>query len=201
MSIKLNDKVFNVRTSDITPYDGSHQTDDAVEFLADSISKFGFQQPVIINSDNVVVAGNGLYKAAVKLGLEEIPCIFVDYLSEEEIAQYRIADNKTSEFASWNEKKLRNELSYLEDPRSLQKYFDEDLGKMLGLNVKMKKNQDEEKVTEKDLSESVSTSKKDEDDVFSKKLKKIANDSLVKSEEYIEYVCSKCGKTVKVKRK
>ena len=115
--IRINDTIIELPIESIIPHDGSHKTDEnAVSALIQSIKDFGITQPISIDKNNVIVTGNGVYKAANALGIDKIPCIRVGYLTDEQIQQYRIADDKTSEFATWNEKKLRKELSYLGDP-------------------------------------------------------------------------------------
>ena len=137
--IKINDKVIELPIDSIVPHDGSHKTDEtAVQAIMQSIKDFGITQPISVDKNNVIVTGNGVYKAAKALGMDKVPCIRIDYLTDEQIKQYRIADDKTSEFATWNEKKLRKELSYLGDPNSIQFAFDESIAGMLGLNAKPK---------------------------------------------------------------
>ena len=78
------------------------QNDDAVEYVAESISEFGFKVPIIIDKNNTIVAGHTRLKAAKKLGMETVPCIIADDLTEEQINAFRLADNKVSEFSSWD---------------------------------------------------------------------------------------------------
>lgn len=85
----------------------------AVEFVAESIKEFGFKNPIIIDQENVIVAGHTRLKASKVLGLKEVPCIRVHDLTEEQIKAFRLADNKTAEFAEWNEEKLQAELENL----------------------------------------------------------------------------------------
>lgn len=99
--VRINTNIIFLAIKDVKPYDGSHKTDDSVvEMIKKSLEDFGFQQPIIIDTNNVVVAGNALLKAASLLGIDKVPCLRTDYLTEEQIQQYRIADNKTSEFAN-----------------------------------------------------------------------------------------------------
>lgn len=88
--------------------------DNAVQKVADSIKEFGFKVPIIIDEDNIIVAGHTRYKAAKELGLETVPCIVADDLSPEQVKAFRLADNKVGEFSSWDEDKLYNELMELE---------------------------------------------------------------------------------------
>lgn len=83
--------------------------------MAASIQEFGFKVPIIIDENNVIVAGHTRYRASQKLGLEEVPCIVSDDLTEAQVKAFRIADNKVSEFATWDEELLTVELEQLSD--------------------------------------------------------------------------------------
>ena len=85
----------------------------AVDKVAESIKEFGFKVPIIIDQDNVIIAGHTRIKAARKLGLKKVPCIIADDLSPEQIKAFRLADNKVSEYATWDEDKLYTELMEL----------------------------------------------------------------------------------------
>ena len=88
--------------------------DEAVKAVANSIREFGFKVPVIIDKDNVIVAGHVRLLASRELGLEEIPCIVADDLTPEQIKAFRLADNKTSELSGWDFEMLDSELAGLE---------------------------------------------------------------------------------------
>ena len=83
--------------------------------MAASIQEFGFKVPIIIDENHVIVAGHTRYKASQKLGLEEVPCIISDDLTEAQVKAFRIADNKVSEFAVWDEELLQLEMEQLAD--------------------------------------------------------------------------------------
>lgn len=87
----------------------------AVDAVAASIREFGFKVPIVIDKDNVIAAGHTRVAAARKLGLEKVPCIVADDLTEEQIRAFRLADNKTAELAEWDEDLLAEELALLED--------------------------------------------------------------------------------------
>ena len=96
---------------DLKPYEkNARKNDKAVKYVAKSIEEFGFKVPVIIDKDNVIVAGHTRYKASKKLGYNEIPCIIADDLTEEQIKAFRLADNKVSEKADWDFDLLSDEL-------------------------------------------------------------------------------------------
>ena len=204
--VKINTNVIELAIGDVKPYEGSHKTDESVVgMIKTSLQEFGFQQPIVIDKDNVVVAGNALLKAALELGLEKVPCLRTDYLTEEQIQQYRIADNKTSEFAKWNEKKLRKELSYLETPQSLQYCFDDNILSMLGMNEKPKTpkpivaSKEDAALPSKKAEKKVMTEAQ-KDAKFKQEARDMEKDLQAKPSEYWEYHCSKCGKLVKVKK-
>ena len=96
---------------EIIPYENNpRKNDDAVQYVANSIKQFGFKVPIIIDKENVIVAGHTRYKAANELGLKEVPVILADDLTPEQVKAFRLADNKVSEQASWNYDLLNLEL-------------------------------------------------------------------------------------------
>lgn len=88
--------------------------DNAVDKVMESIKEFGFKVPIIIDKDNVIIAGHTRYKAAKELGLEKVPCLIADDLTPEQVKAFRLADNKVSEFSSWDQDKLYSELMELQ---------------------------------------------------------------------------------------
>lgn len=89
------------------------KNEHAVDTVAKSIEKYGFKAPLIIDKKNIVYCGNTRLKAARKLGLEEVPCIVVTDLTEKEIREYALLDNKTNEIADWDLEMLAEELKEL----------------------------------------------------------------------------------------
>ena len=77
-------------------------------------SEIGFKVPIVVDKDGVIVAGHTRTKAARLLGLETVPCIVADDLSEEQVKAFRLADNKVSEFAEWDFSKLEEELALID---------------------------------------------------------------------------------------
>lgn len=103
------------KLSELIPYENNpRKNDEAVDAVAASISEFGWKVPVVIDTDNVVVAGHTRLKAAKKLGIEDIPCIVADDLSEEQVKAFRLADNKVSELAGWDFTQLAIEMSNID---------------------------------------------------------------------------------------
>ena len=100
---------------EIRPYENNpRKNDGAVDAVAASIREFGWKVPVVIDKDGVIVAGHTRYKAAQKLGIDRIPCIVADDLTEEQVRAYRLADNKVGELAEWDFDALGEELGQLD---------------------------------------------------------------------------------------
>ena len=103
--------IIEKNLNDIKPYEkNSRKNDNAVKYVVNSIKKFGFKSPIVIDKNNVIVCGHTRYKASKKLGLEKVPCIVADDLTDEQIKAYRLADNKVSELAEWDIDLLGEEL-------------------------------------------------------------------------------------------
>ena len=101
--------------NEIIPYEKNpRKNDEAVEYVANSIKEFGFKVPIIIDKNNVIVTGHTRLKAAKKLGMEEVPVILADDLTDEQIKAFRLADNKVAEYATWDDDLLKMELGDLE---------------------------------------------------------------------------------------
>jgi DNA modification methylase len=99
----------------VTPYPGNPRiNDDAVDAVAASIREFGFRQPIVVDTEGVIICGHTRFKAAQKLGLEKVPVHVAKDLSPEQIKAYRIADNKTAELSDWNYDLLPIELAELQ---------------------------------------------------------------------------------------
>lgn len=108
--------IIEVKITELKPYENNpRNNDDAAAAVARSIKEFGFKVPVIIDKNNVIVAGHTRLKAAMLLKLESVPCIVADDLTDEQIKAFRLADNKVSELATWDFEMLEKELKDLED--------------------------------------------------------------------------------------
>ncbi len=98
--------------AEIQPYERNpRKNDKAVEAVAASIERFGFLVPLVIDKAGIIVAGHTRYKAAQKIGLQTVPCVIAEELSEDQIKAFRIADNKVAEFAEWDGELLPLELA------------------------------------------------------------------------------------------
>ena len=123
-------KIVNKNISDIKPYENNPRINvDSVDKVANSIKEFGYRVPIIIDKNNVIVAGHTRLLAAEKLGITEIPCIVADDLTEQQINAFRLVDNKTTEFSDWDYEKLKEELYALD--MDLSEYGFEKIAKNL----------------------------------------------------------------------
>lgn len=98
---------------DIQPYgkNAKKHPGDQIEKIADSIQSFGFNQPIVVDKNNVIIVGHGRYLAATSLGLSEVPIITID-IDEEKAKAYRLADNKLNE-SDWDMQLVIAELKEL----------------------------------------------------------------------------------------
>ena len=105
-------KVKNFDISEIHPYENNPRINDyAVEKVAESIQRYGFKVPVVIDKNNVIITGHTRVKACEILGITKIPCVIADDLTEEQVKEFRLVDNKVSEYATWDFEALNLELS------------------------------------------------------------------------------------------
>lgn len=108
--------IKEMKLSDLKPYEKNpRKNDNAVGAVAKSIEQFGFKVPIVIDKNNVIVAGHTRYKAAQKLGLEKIPCIIADDLTPAQIKAFRLVDNKVAELSYWDFEQLGFELDDLKN--------------------------------------------------------------------------------------
>jgi len=120
----------------LIPYVNNSRThsESQVAQVAASIKEFGFTNPVLIDDDNMIIAGHGRIQAAMRLGLAEVPCIRLSHLTENQKKAYIIADNKLALNAGWDEELLRLELGNLDEndfDLSLTGFDDDELKNLL----------------------------------------------------------------------
>lgn len=102
--------------NDLTPYAKNARINDkTVPYLVNSIKRFGFKVPLVIDKKGVVVCGHTRLKAALECGMARVPCVLADDLTEDEIKAFRLADNKIQEMSSWDDDLLDQELVELKD--------------------------------------------------------------------------------------
>lgn len=123
--------VKEVNIIEIMPYYNNPRNNlKAIKPTAESLKRFGFTKPIIVEQNNVIIAGHTRYQAAIQLGLDKVPIIVSD-MDEEQAKQYRIADNKLAEKSFFDESALLDELKSFDMPSDMQDFFFEDLSAML----------------------------------------------------------------------
>ena len=112
----LHDRVERVPIDDLIPYSNNPKDhpDEQVKKIVSSIKNYGWDQPIVVDGEGEIIKGHGRRKAAETLGLEEVPVIRRDDLTDAEAKAARIADNKTAE-APWNDDLLATEIELLDD--------------------------------------------------------------------------------------
>lgn len=117
-------KLVTLKLKDIIPYEKNpRMNENAVDEVAKSIEQYGYRQRIIVDKNNVIIAGHTRKRALEKLGWKEAEVWVADDLTDEQVRAYRIADNKTSDFSIWDNKLLLEELEYLK-PFELYTGFD-----------------------------------------------------------------------------
>lgn len=109
-------KIIELPIDELIPYENNPRNNaPAVKAVAESIKQFGFKVPIVVDKGNVIVAGHTRHQAAIMLGLDSVPVIKADDLSDEQVRAFRLADNKTAELAEWDDEKLNLEMAKLSD--------------------------------------------------------------------------------------
>lgn len=108
-------QITNKKISDLKEYENNPRDNtQAVDAVSNSIKEFGFKVPIIVDNQNIIIAGHTRYKAAISLGLTEVPCIVASDLTPEQVKAFRLADNKVGEIATWDVEKLKLELENID---------------------------------------------------------------------------------------
>lgn len=142
--------IKEIKITELKPYENNpRMNDNAVDAVANSIRDFGFKVPIIIDKNNVIVAGHTRLKAAEILGLDKVPCIVADDLTEDQIKAFRLADNKVAELATWDFDKLGVELAQLEDNFDMSEFGFEDLDEPTDDELELGTSENDDKITVK----------------------------------------------------
>ena len=126
------EKLETIKLENIVPYARNPRKNQDIDKVASSIKEYGFQQPLVLDKENIIIVGHTRYLAAKKLGMTEVPCIIADKLSPQQVKAYRIADNRVAEESKWDNELLNLELLDLQKDNI---NFD-NLGFMRHANVK-----------------------------------------------------------------
>ena len=110
------DNIVKMKIADLIPYAGNpRKNDHAVETVAAAIKEFGFRVPILIKSDGSIIDGHLRLKAALHLGMDDVPCLLADDMTDEQVRAFRISVNKVAELATWDEDLLAAELEKLQE--------------------------------------------------------------------------------------
>lgn len=124
-------EVKKLKLNTVKPYwKNPRRNEETVELLKKSIGKYGFNVPLIIDKNNVIIAGHARYKALMQLGYEEAECVIVD-LPPDKAREFRIADNKIAELSFWDSDKLKEELKLIGDLEELVGFKDGEIDELL----------------------------------------------------------------------
>lgn len=108
-------KIEYIDIDSIKPYENNpRHNEEAIPYVMNSIKEFGFKNPIIIDKNNVIIAGHTRLESAKRLDMKEVPIIHADDLTEEQVKAFRLADNKVSEKAEWDFNMLDAELADLD---------------------------------------------------------------------------------------
>ena len=132
----MKQQIEYLETEKLIPYARNSRThsDEQVQQIMGSIKEFGFTNPVLVDGDGVIIAGHGRTMAAQRLGMKEVPCLRLAYLTEAQKRAYVIADNKLALNAGWDDEMLALELRNLRDEDfdlSLTGFDDDELASLL----------------------------------------------------------------------
>lgn len=188
------DKLVMVSVKQIKPYHRNVRKNDAtVAKLVDIIPKVGFNVPLVLDRNNVIVKGHSRWKAALKLGMQKVPCVYSD-ADEETLKLDRLADNKVQEYSGWDTELLASELA------SLNLNFAFDIG-TIGFKIDMPSFEvpaahpqadyavGGEEMTPADVPEQPFITDQDIQDTVR-----------INPKEYLETACPKCGTFVFVRK-
>lgn len=138
----MDSQIVMRKVAELKPYKNNpRKNDKAVDAVAASIKAFGFKQPIVIDVNDEIIAGDTRLKAAKKNGLDEVPCIVASDLTPEQVKAYRLADNKVGELAEWDWDLLAGEMRELatvdmmqfgfelskEEPEAIEDEYEEEL--------------------------------------------------------------------------
>ena len=147
-------EIKGVKIADLVPYRNNARTHspEQISRVADSIREFGFCNPVLVDSENGIIAGHGRVMAAEELGMDEVPTVCLEHLSDDQKRAYILADNKLALDAGWDKDLLKLELLDLQEDDfniSLTGFSEFELQGLLELDTEPEKDKEQEKTGQK----------------------------------------------------
>jgi ParB family transcriptional regulator, chromosome partitioning protein len=203
--VKVVNKIVMKKLNEIKPYFRNPRSNEkTVEMLVKVIPQVGFNVPILIDKNGVIVKGHARYKAAFKLGMEEVPCVITD-ADEEQIKLDRITDNRISELSEWLEEGLMHEIDMLDigfddilkdlDLRTdvIESEFDNTELEQIDFNEPNVTDEEKQKIYEEMLAKKEEEAKARLEKEIQKAEEKQVKEQLPQAKKYVKCVCSKCG--------
>ena len=129
-------RVIQKSISEIRPYFRNPRINDkTVAALEKSIQRYGFNVPLLIDKDGVIITGHARYKALINLGKQYVEVIIASHLNEEQIREYRIVDNLTQEVTMWETDALKIEIESIDTWELAMDFFDDTLDTVLQMEI------------------------------------------------------------------
>ena len=207
--VNVASEIVMRKISEVKPYvRNPRKNDKTVELLVQIIPKVGFNVPLVIDRQGVIVKGHARYAAAIRLGMTEIPCVVTD-ADEETIKLDRLADNKISEFSEWVNEELLHEVDMLNldfdfdlgalgfpvaDDFDMPDFPDDDAGQETEEERRARYAAYMEKAEKEDAAKAAITTQEQID-----KAKAAAAEIAEKPAKYFKVVCEQCGKVMFIK--
>ncbi|MEK9767823.1 MAG: ParB N-terminal domain-containing protein [Betaproteobacteria bacterium] len=144
--------------TDLFPYEKNpRNNENSVEIVAKSIQEYGFRQPIVVDEDNIILAGHTRHRAALQLGLDKVPVHIATGLSEAQKTSFRLMDNRSAELSTWDRDLLKSEmeeLSLLDFDMTLTGFSLDEIAKMTNSSLEFFIDTDDE---DEDLTEEITS--------------------------------------------
>ncbi len=183
---------MNVQEIDIEklkPYwRNPRHNEDTVQAIKVSIERYGYNLPIVVDKNNVIIAGHARYKALNELGVKKVKCIVTD-MDESEAREYRIADNKIAELSSWDNDSLKAEMRLIDEADVMKRlgFGEQEMDRLLteiaAKDAEIKYDDEKIQEVERNLE------------------RKFAERNEQVMEDYIEITCPFCGESFAISRK
>ena len=188
-------KIQNIDITKIKPYwRNPRKIEEAIPEVKKSIEEFGFQQPLVVDTDNVIIVGHTRYKALLELGWEKVPCV-VSGMDKKLAKRYRLIDNSTGELSSWDWESLKFEIREIEEPETMAGFSEDTINRLL---------QDITNVADQELNQGNADNRSISQDQVQQTQDRMDNAFQERSEtrmqSYIDVTCPHCGEDITLDR-
>lgn len=201
--MEIVNQIVMKKLNEVKPYfRNPRKNDKTVEMLVKVIPQVGFNVPILIDKDGVIVKGHARYKAAFKLGMEEVPCV-VTNASEEQIKLDRITDNKIGELTEWLDEGLAHELDTLDisfesilgdlDLKTPTFEVEDEFEDDLGIADPIVNDEQKQKIYQEMLAKQEAEAKERLEKEIKKAELEQMKGTMPEKKKYIKCVCGKCG--------